>query len=125
MSRFATDRALYRTNVSAWWRGFRHFGSIRFRLGWRADWRWKLLYTLDIGANVLTGGRVETLSSMMQTHRNGWLWDKVLDTIETVDEHHGEKAARGGPLWGSEFECSTGFRVVVAALLLTGLWALL
>lgn len=107
-------------NILAWHRGWDRFDELKFREGWGADkLKWKFLYAVDVGANVLTGGAVEPLSAMMQTHRDGWLWDKILDTIETIDPDHGKKSLGTSGLWDTT-ECKPWLRISM-----TFLWVLI
>lgn len=101
----------YFRNIRLWLAGFVKLGEINYKPGWD---RWKFLpvYLLDVGLNVLTGGAVCTVSRRAHEHRSGWVWDKLLDTIEHFDERHG--ALAGSPLWGS-VECRKRVQVLATA----------
>jgi hypothetical protein len=97
-----TDLRQYAGNVAAWWRGWRRFGEIG---PWKPKYgprklRWLALYLFNIGANVvLLAGPVQPISRTAHDHRDGAVWDAILDVIERRDPGHG--AAAMGPLWGT------------------------
>ena len=43
--------------------------------------------------------RLPLVSRYAQMHRSGWVWDKLLDVLDAIDQGHGE--ASGPVLWGS------------------------
>lgn len=100
---------IYISNIVLWLTGFLTLGTISYKPGWNA-WKFLPVYLIDCGLNVLTGGAVCPLSRRFQDHRSGWVWDKILDVIETVDKHHGINA--GPPLFGS-VECSKRVQIFV------------
>jgi hypothetical protein len=89
----------YLLNLWLWLSGWFKFGRIHFREGWSADWKWCLVYGINYGINVLTGGAVQSISGRLQRHRAGKVWDFMLDVIEKFDTNHGANA--GAPLFGS------------------------
>jgi hypothetical protein len=110
----------YLHNLRLWLTGFGKLGTLDYKPGWNA-WKFLPVYLFDIGLNVLTGGAVCTVSRRAQDHRSGWVWDKLLDTIEHFDEKHG--ALSGPTLWGS-VECSKRVQIFVIAAWAAGviLW---
>jgi hypothetical protein len=99
----------YFLNLRLWLTGFGKLGTIAYKPGW-SPWKFFPVYLLDCGMNVLTGGAVCPLSRRFQDHRSGWVWDKILDVIETFDKYHGLSA--GPPLFGS-VECSKRVQIFV------------
>ena len=89
----------YFTNLWLWLSGWFKFGRITFREGWSADWRWYLVYGINYGINVITGGAVQPISGRLQKHRSGKVWDFILRMVERIDTYHGANA--GAPLFGS------------------------
>ena len=85
-------------NVLLWLRGFSRLRQIAYKPGWSAR-KFLPLYLVDYGVNVLTGGAVESISRRAERHRQGRLWDWLLDLIERLDPQHGRNA--GPALWGS------------------------
>lgn len=102
----------YITNWKLFLAGFTRLGTLTFRPGWNA-WKYLPVYLVDTGLNVASGGAVNTISRRAQDHRSGWVWDKLLDAIETFDAEHGARAS--GPLWGSK-ECSKPVQVISGAV---------
>jgi len=100
-------------NLRAWGVGWGKFDEVH---SWAPGWngsqlRWKAVYATDYLLTVLVfAGPVASLSWWMNLHRQGKVWDKILDGIETVDPGHGDKA--GGPLFGTT-ECSFPVRVAL------------
>lgn len=112
--------AQYFWNLRQWKRGWGNFGGIpSWKPGWDAtQFRWKFAYAVDYLLCVLVfAGPVASMSWWMNLHRQGKVWDFVLDGIESKDPNHGADA--GGPLWGTS-ECSFPIRVAVPVL-----WVLL
>jgi hypothetical protein len=108
----------YIRNLRLWLTGFRLLGAIAYKPGWN-PWKFLPVYLLDCGLNVLTGGAVCPLSRRFQDHRSGWVWDKILDVIETFDKYHGINA--GPPLFGS-VECSKRVQIFVITAWLAALF---
>lgn len=101
---------IYIRNLVLWLTGFLTLDMVSYKPGWN-KWKFLPVYLIDCGLNVITGGAVCPLSRRFQDHRNGWVWDKILDIIETVDKYHGINA--GPPLFGS-VECSKPTQIFVA-----------
>lgn len=89
----------YFDNIGLWMAGWFKLDRINFKEGWSNDWQWKLVYGLNYGINVLTGGAVQPISARLQRHRAGKVWDFILDVIEKFDNGHGANA--GAPLFSS------------------------
>lgn len=106
----------YFFNLRAWSRGWRKFDEIG---NWKPGWdgtqlRWKLIYATNYLVTCLVfAGPVATMSWWMNLHRQGKVWDAILDGIEKHDPGHGEAA--GGPLWGTK-ECSLPIRIAAPVL---------
>lgn len=89
----------YFHNLAVFFVGFSRLGSLKYKAGW-GPWKFLPLYAIDYFANVLTGGAVESISRRAQRHRDGTVWDKLLDAIEAVDPGHGPEA--GHALWETD-----------------------
>ena len=89
----------YAHNVKTWWRGWRRFDEIDFREGWSADsLLWWLLYALNHGTRVLTGGAVVTWSRWFFLNRDKYRAAKFITRfLNHLDQDHGRKSA--DPLW--------------------------
>ena len=111
----------YLTNLKLWLTGFRRFGELSFRAGWSADsWQWRLLYALDYGSHVLSGGAVVSWSRWFYDNRDKRIprfFDRLLNHFE---EGHGRSA--GPPLWGTK-DCEMKYRLLVVATLVA-IWFL-
>lgn len=106
----------YVTNIVLWYTGFSRFGELKFRAGWSADsWKWRLLYTIDYGSHVLTGGAVVSWSRWFYDNRKKYrianFFDRLLNHFE---DGHGRSA--GPALWGT-VDCSWGTRLVAIAVI--------
>lgn len=104
----------YIVNWGLYLRGFAKLTTLAYRGAW-TWWKYAPVYVFDTGLNVVSGGAVCTVSRRAQDHRSGWVWDKLLDIIETFDKDHG--AVAGPPLWGSQ-ECSAPVQWILGAVTL-------
>jgi hypothetical protein len=91
----------YVTNVRLWLRGFGRFDEIAFKAGWSGNQlRWRLLYALNYGTRVLTGGACVSWSRWWYERRRKYghagFMTRLLNHLE---ENHGARA--GGALWGT------------------------
>jgi hypothetical protein len=107
----------YFTNIRAWLTGFRRFDELTFEAGWSADsLRWWLLYAIDYGSHVLTGGAVVSWSRWFYDNREKYrvanFFDRLLNHFE---DGHGRSA--GPALWGT-VDCSWRVRMVATAAIL-------
>lgn len=91
----------FRTNLTQWWRGWRHFDRIRFKPGWAGNQlRWVLLYGLNYGTRVLTGGACVSWSRWFYLHRERYRLAKFATRfLNKFDDDHGRSA--GDALWGT------------------------
>lgn len=105
----------YFINLYLWFRGFAWFRSLKFRQGWSASsLRWWLLYLVDYGSHVLTGGAVVSWSRWFYDNRDYRIanfFDRLLNHFE---EGHGRSA--GPPLWGTK-DCNIKYRLLVGTSL--------
>lgn len=105
--------ATYRRNVRAWREGFDRFAEIRFKPGWTASSRrWWLLYALDYGTRVLTGGACVSWSRWFHDRRESYGHAAFITRLlDRLDPRHG---AQAGPiLWGT---ADTGMAVAGSVL---------
>lgn len=114
----------YFTNILLWYTGFSRFGELPFWAGWSADQlKWRVLYAIDYGSHVLTGGAVVSWSRWFYDNRGKYRVAKFLDRLlNHFEEGHGRSA--GPPLWGSK-DCALRYRLLTAGALLAAwfLWA--
>lgn len=111
----------YLTNIRAWLTGFRRFGELTFRAGWSAgSLRWWLLYGIDYGSHVLTGGAVVSWSRWFYDNREKYraanFFDRLLNHFE---EGHGRSA--GPALWGTR-NCALRSRALTMGALFAAWW---
>ena len=112
MKPFKLIFAQYLHNLRAWYKGWGRFRELVWKPGWNwTQLRWKLAYaTTYLIPPLFFAGPVVSMSWWMHLHRDGFVWDKILDIIDTQDPKHGEKA--GSPLWETT-ECAFPIRVAV------------
>jgi len=93
--------------------------SIEYREGW-GPWRFLLVYILDYGTRVHTGGAVVSWSRWWWERRQKYGHANLLSRLlNHLDENHGARA--GGALWGTE---DTGWALVGGLVFWAGLLAL-
>jgi hypothetical protein len=114
----------YFTNIVLWYTGFSWFDGLPFKRDWTADsWKWRLLYTIDYGSHVLTGGAVVSWSRWFYDNREKYKVAKFFDRLlNHFEDNHGRSA--GPPLWGSK-DCAMRYRLLTIGALLAAwfLWA--
>lgn len=104
----------YISNLRLWLTGFGRFGELRFYAGWSADqWRWRLLYAIDYGSHVLTGGAVVTWSRWFYDHRERPIPGFFNRLLNHFEDDHGKHA--GPPLWGTK-DCNGWLRMIGVVL---------
>jgi hypothetical protein len=108
----------YVKNLRAWRTGFSRFGELKFHAGWSADqWRWRLLYALDYGSHVLSGGACVTWSRWFYDNRDKYRLAAFMNRLlNHFEEDHGKNA--GPVLWGTK-DCALRWRLTVPVLFLT------
>ena len=91
----------YLKNVWLWLRGYTRFNELTFKPGWGPkDPGWWLLYTFDIGANVLLlANEVVTISRYTWLRRRSQPWKWLGELLDKISPNHIENSA--DPLWGS------------------------
>jgi hypothetical protein len=96
------DGMSYARNVKLWAKGFGRFDELDFKTGWSSGQvRWWLVYTLNMGTRVLTGGAVVTWSRWFYETRYEYRLSKLMTRLlNHADDDHG--AESGPALWGSE-----------------------
>lgn len=100
--------------------GFFKLGSLKYEPGWGALWPkpFVLLYLVDYGTHVLTGGAVVSWSR--------WAWDNRERYVlaEWLHDWLGAKhTSEAGPVLWDTKDCSATFRLVLGSLWIGfGLW---
>ena len=93
--------------------------GIEYKPGW-GPWRFLLVYILDYGTRVHTGGAVVSWSRWWWERRQKYGHANLLSRLlNHLDENHGARA--GGALWGTE---DTGWALVGGLVFWAGLLAL-
>lgn len=106
----------YARNLRLWLTGFRRFKELTFRAGWSADsLRWWLLYSIDYGSHVLTGGAVVSWSRWFYDHREQRIPGFFNRLLNHAEDGHGRIA--GPALWGT-VDCDWRVRLVATAAIL-------
>ena len=92
----------YLHNVSQWFRGWGRFDELDFKTGWsHGQIRWWLVYGLNMGTRVLSGGAVVTWSRWFYETRHEYrLSAFITRLLNHADDEHG--AESGPALWGTE-----------------------
>jgi hypothetical protein len=101
------------SNLRAWLDGFGRFDEISFKAGWSGKSpAWLILYALNYGTRVLTGGACVSWSRWFYEHSPDYRWAKfVTRLLNKLDSNHG--ADSGPPLWGTQ---DTAWAVLGACL---------
>ena len=113
----------YVHNIKSWAVGFGRFGELTFKAGWSADsWRWRVLYLVDYGSHVLTGGAVVSWSRWFYDQRDKRIPRFMNRLLNHFAERHGEQA--GPPLWSTK-DCELKYRLLTIGALIAAwfLWA--
>jgi hypothetical protein len=85
----------YLRNVWLWLAGFRRFDAIDFQPGWSAtSFWWWVIYALNYGPRVLTGGAVMTWSRWFFLNRRKYgIANFITRFLDHLDQDHGRKSA--------------------------------
>lgn len=112
----------YIHNLRLWLTGFGWFGQLTFRAGWSAEsWKWRVLYAVDYGSHVLSGGAVVSWSRWFYDNRDRYRVARFLDRLlNHFEDNHGRSA--GPALWGTK-DCAMKYRLLGAGAL-TSAWFL-
>jgi|GEM_PF-7124580 len=115
----------YLDNLTAWARGWRRFGELKFKGEWNAQQpRWILTYLFNHGTRTLTGGACVTWSRWFyltrQQYRASAFMTRVLNHAQ---DHHGELS--GDALWNTKDTAgaASGALILLAVVLLL-IWLL-
>jgi hypothetical protein len=91
----------YFSNVKAWVKGFGRFDEIDFKPGWSGkSIAWWLLYGIDYGTRVLTGGACISWSRWFYDNSRWRPAKFATRLLNRLDPNHG--AESGPALWGTE-----------------------
>lgn len=91
----------YIDNVKAWLTGWGRVDELSFKAGWsKNQLRWLLVYGLNMGTRVLTGGAVVTWSRWFWETRHEYRLSALITRLlNHADDDHG--AESGPALWNT------------------------